>query len=176
MLLYFATRYENEVTSSSWDSHTATSNPLNGTNNQVYEDWYIRLLYTWHTNDPVNQREIVRNNEAYNYQGNRNPFIDHPEFVSQIWGSVLSTENIVLLDNISVYPNPTSINRVTITIPNQLKVNSIVMYSVIGSKVFEAKNPEITNNKIRIKDLKSGMYLLKITNDNSSISKKIIVN
>ncbi|MEO9569560.1 MAG: endonuclease [Polaribacter sp.] len=175
MLLYFATRYENEVTSSSWDPHSATNNPLNGTNNQVYEDWYLKLLYKWHTNDPVSQREIVRNNESYNFQGNRNPFIDHPEFVSQIWGAVLSTENIVLLENISVYPNPTSINRVTITIPNQLKVNSIVMYSVIGSKVFEAKNPEITNNKIRIKDLKSGMYLLKITNSDSSISKKIIV-
>lgn len=176
MLLYFATRYEDEVTDNSWDAPNASeNNPLNGTNNQVYEDWYIKLLYKWHTNDPVNQREIVRNNAAYQFQGNRNPFIDHPEYVAQIWGSVLSTENISLLENISVYPNPTAINRITITIPNQLNINSIILYSVIGSKIYDVKNPILKNNKIRIDDLKSGVYLLRINSDHSSITKKIIV-
>lgn len=175
MLFYFATRYENEVTSSSWDPHTDNNNPLNGTNNQVYEDWYIKLLFKWHTNDPVNQREIVRNNEAYQYQGNRNPFIDHPEYVSQIWSSVLSTEPIITLENISVYPNPSSINRVTISVPNEIKITSITLYSIIGAKVYEAKNPLLTNQKIRVKDLKSGMYLLKINNEAKSITKKVII-
>lgn len=176
MLFYFATRYENEVTSSSWDPHTDNNNPLNGTNNQVYEDWYIKLLYKWHTNDPVSQREIVRNNESYKFQGNRNPFIDKPEYVAQIWGSVLSTENIASLENISVYPNPSSINRITITVPNGLNISSITLYSVIGSRIYHSEKPEITNNKIRIKDLKSGMYLLKIMDENSSLTKKIIIN
>lgn len=176
MLLYFATRYEDEVTSSSWDPHTAANNPLNGTNNQVYETWYIQLLNKWHTQDPVSQREIFRNNEAYNYQGNRNPFIDHPEYVANIWSAVLSAENNILLESISVYPNPTSINRVVITIPNGLEISSITLYSIIGSKVYQVINPKTTNNKIRIKDLKKGMYILKITSDKKSLSKKIIVN
>lgn len=176
MLLYFAVRYEDEVTSSSWDAPNASvSNPLNGTNNQVYEDWYIKLLYKWHTNDPVSDREIVRNNEAYKFQGNRNPFIDHPEYVTQIWGSVLSSENISLLEDIAVYPNPSSINRITISVPNGLDISSITLYSIIGSKIYEAKKPMITNQKIRIKDLKRGMYLLKINNDSKSITKKIII-
>ena len=65
MLLYFATRYEDEVTDNTWDSHDAsTNNPLNGTNDQVFEDWYIKLLYKWHTDDPVSQREITRNDAA----------------------------------------------------------------------------------------------------------------
>ena len=177
MLLYFATRYENEVTNSSWDAHNASvSNPLNGTNNQVYENWYIKLLYNWHINDPVSNRETVRNNEAYSFQGNRNPFIDHPEYVQQIWGSVLSTNNNLALENISVYPNPTSINRITITIPNGLQVNSITLYSVIGTKIYQEINPIKNNNKIRIKDLKSGMYLLKIKSDTKNLTKKVIVN
>ena len=32
-------------------------------------------------------QEIDRNNAAYTYQGNRNPFIDHPEYVALIWGT-----------------------------------------------------------------------------------------
>ena len=46
------------------------------------------MLLEWHANDPVSQREIDRNNAAYTYQGNRNPFIDHPEWVECIWNSV----------------------------------------------------------------------------------------
>lgn len=83
-MLYFATRYETQV--DSW-----THDMLNGTEDQVYSDWFITLLVDWHTNDPVNQREIDRNNAAYTYQGNRNPFIDHPEYVAQIWGAFVST-------------------------------------------------------------------------------------
>lgn len=64
---------------------------LNGTESQVYEDWFITLLVKWHTNDPVNQREIDRNNGAYTYQGNRNPYIDHPEYVNLIWSSFTTT-------------------------------------------------------------------------------------
>lgn len=175
MLLYFAVRYEDEVTDNSWDPHTDTNNPLNGTNNQVYEDWYLKLLYKWHINDPVSTRETVRNNEAYKFQGNRNPFIDHPEYVNQIWSTVLSTKSFELLENISVYPNPSSINRITISIPNELNIKSITLYSILGSKVYETSSSMLSNVKIRIKELKSGMYLLKINSSNKSITKKIII-
>jgi len=76
---YMATRYENVV--SGWSSPM-----LNGSSDQVYEDWALSMLLEWHANDPVSQKEIDRNNAVYGIQGNRNPFIDHPEFVNQIWG------------------------------------------------------------------------------------------
>lgn len=41
-------------------------------------------LKKWHNDNPVNQDEVVRNNEIYKAQGNRNPFVDHPELVSSI--------------------------------------------------------------------------------------------
>ncbi len=175
MLFYFATRYEDEVSSNSWESHTANNNPLNGSNNQVYENWYIKLLYKWHTNDPVSQREIVRNNEAFKFQGNRNPFIDHPEYVSQIWGSVLATKSFFSLKDVSVYPNPSRTNSITISTPNVIHIKSIVLFSVIGSKVYEAQNPKINNQKISIPNLKTGLYILRISDANSSLTKKIII-
>ena len=44
------------------------------------------MLGEWHENDPVSDKEIARNNAIYAIQHNRNPFIDHPEFVYEIWG------------------------------------------------------------------------------------------
>lgn len=47
--------------------------------------WMEDIMRTWHENDPVDNAERNRNNEIYNdYQHNRNPFIDHPEWVEQI--------------------------------------------------------------------------------------------
>jgi len=47
----------------------------------------LSTLIQWHNLDPVDHRERRRNQIIYErYQGNRNPFIDHPEFVALIWG------------------------------------------------------------------------------------------
>jgi len=79
-LLYFATRYEHKI-------QTFSHKMLNGTKDQVYKEWFIKLLLKWHKQDPVSAHEIHRNNIGYRYQGNRNPFIDRPEWVERIWGT-----------------------------------------------------------------------------------------
>jgi hypothetical protein len=45
------------------------------------------MLLNWHNQDPVSAFEIARNNAIYARQNNRNPFIDNPQYVNQIWGS-----------------------------------------------------------------------------------------
>ncbi len=37
--------------------------------------------------DPVDEWELERNETIYQFQGNRNPFIDHLELVALIWGT-----------------------------------------------------------------------------------------
>ena len=51
----------------------------------------LSTLITWHSNDPVDAFESDRNDSIYAYQGNRNPFIDYPEFVNAIWGTTPSS-------------------------------------------------------------------------------------
>ena len=46
----------------------------------------LNMLLEWHESDPVDDFEIARNERSYSIQNNRNPFIDHPEFASMIWG------------------------------------------------------------------------------------------
>lgn len=43
-----------------------------------------KALRQWHKNDPVDSVELERNGRIQNLQHNRNPFIDHPEFVDLI--------------------------------------------------------------------------------------------
>lgn len=78
---YFATRYENTVAGYSYAM-------FNGTSNQVFTNAFRDMLLAWHAQDPVSAREIARNNAIYARQGNRNPYIDHPEYVNAIWGTV----------------------------------------------------------------------------------------
>jgi endonuclease I len=48
----------------------------------------LNTLLLWHAQDPPDEAERARNDLIFSrYQGNRNPFIDHPEFATAIWGS-----------------------------------------------------------------------------------------
>ena len=49
------------------------------------------VLLKWHAQDPVTALDRARNDAVYRYQGNRNPFIDVPEFVSRV-GRFVPTE------------------------------------------------------------------------------------
>lgn len=82
MYFYFATRYENVITT--WGTSYAM---FDGSSNKVFAEPFLTILLTWNTLDPVSASEIARNNAIYARQHNRNPFIDHPEYVNQIWGS-----------------------------------------------------------------------------------------
>ncbi|QOD61060.1 endonuclease [Polaribacter haliotis] len=173
-LFYVAVRYQNEI--NSWENNNnGADNMLDGSSDKVFELWALDMLNKWHVEDPVSQKEIDRNEEIFKHQKNRNPFIDHPEYVSEIWSSVLSVKQQLLLEDISIYPNPSTINRITITIPNDLKVDAVVLYNVIGATIYQSKNPTISNQKIRINDLKKGFYILKISSDTKSLSRKIII-
>jgi endonuclease I len=73
---YMLTRYQNE--SASWPAPILSGGEFFG--------WTESLLVAWHTADPVSQKEIARNDSIYLLQGNRNPYIDAPQWAYSIWG------------------------------------------------------------------------------------------
>lgn len=52
-------------------------------------------LLKWNLRYPVLERETLRNDEIEKIQGNRNPFIDHPELACKIWGNTNSTTKAI---------------------------------------------------------------------------------
>ena len=76
-LMYMSIRYYGE--DSNWGSSDMT-------NKSEILPWAIAMLMDWNEQDPVSQKEIDRNNAIYaDYQHNRNPFVDHPEYARMIW-------------------------------------------------------------------------------------------
>ena len=133
-------------------------------------------LLDWHRNDPPDDFEMNRNNVVYNWQFNRNPFIDQPDLIEYIWGDNSNNvwtqplsidENSEL--NIAIYPNPTN-NRIYISGLNT-EIN-IEVFSIDGKLL---KNYKSVENFIDL-DLASGLYMLKLTSKNRSVLKKIIIN
>lgn len=95
MYLYFATRYENNIAGYPFAM-------FNGSSNQVFTTAFLNMLLTWHAQDPVNTREIDRNNAIYARQNNRNPYIDHPEYAQLIWNSTPDTQAPTAPTNLTV--------------------------------------------------------------------------
>lgn len=50
------------------------------------QQWAVDVLLDWHRRDPVDSKEISRNEAVYSLQGNRNPFIDYPGLAEYVWG------------------------------------------------------------------------------------------
>jgi hypothetical protein len=83
--------------------------------------------------------------------------------------AVLSTDEIAL-NRLSVYPNPTSNN---IKIVSEKVMNQVTVYNLFGQTVF-TKKIDAENATIDLSSFANGVYMLKISSDNSSIIKKII--
>ncbi len=78
--------------------------------------WAQNMLLQWCRQDPVDQKEIDRNNTVEQYQGNRNPFIDFPELGEYIWGT-RTTETFYIADQEEVNPTPPIAGDPEITMP-----------------------------------------------------------
>jgi len=85
MYFYIATRYEDQI--AGWENNsTSSDDALNGDSYTAFEPCLLNLLLKWHKDDPVSQKELDRNDGAFMEQNNRNPYIDHPEYVDLVWG------------------------------------------------------------------------------------------
>lgn len=136
----------------------------------------LPTLLDWHRNDPPDDFEMNRNNVIYNWQRNRNPFIDQPLLVEYIWGTNAGDtwfQSLGIEDNselqFRVYPNPTE-GRVFIK-GNNTPIE-VEVFSIDGKLLSQFNAVE---NFIDL-DISSGLYLLKLTSNNRSVVKKIVVD
>lgn len=62
-----------------------------GSNESVAYMGRLSVLLQWHYADPVDSFEMNKNNVVASYQGNRNPFVDHPEWIDCLFAGTCGT-------------------------------------------------------------------------------------
>lgn len=86
----------------------------------------FKTLMKWHLEELPTQEEINRNQAVYEIQGNRNPFIDHPEYAAYIYseagsyyannGTTMASEVNALLANNNPYGGQTNVEPTKLTL------------------------------------------------------------
>jgi endonuclease I len=149
-IMYMSVRYYGE--DSGWGNSDMTTK-------SVIKPWAIAMLLRWNKQDPVSQKEIDRNNAIYNdYQHNRNPFVDHPEYADMIWDPTWSVTD---------FPEQ-----------NEAKANRVLVYDLTGRLLLQTVIDNEDEIDIVLKErLHHGCYILQYHDGNRVIkNRKLLVN
>ena len=104
-----------------------------------------------------------------------------PDFGAQIFhqfsvGNYMNEKSLNYSENLKIYPNPSNsdINIETGIITS--KVIEVSLFNLVGTKVYEKSFHNASQNriKINISTLPSGMYLLRLSSDDETVTRKII--
>lgn len=136
----------------------------------------LQTILSWHRNDAPDDFEMNRNNVVYQWQRNRNPFIDLPELVEYIWGNKVGEvwdQELSVADNslntITLYPNPAN---------DYIAINGITGETQVEIITLEGrliKTELIYNDAIIDLDISAGMYLIRMSSPGSYVITKILV-
>ncbi|MFT5858377.1 MAG: endonuclease I [Flavobacteriaceae bacterium] len=171
MIFYMATRYEGE--GGEVDLRLINSIP---SDNNTSEPIHAKLtdLLQWNDEDPVDDWERNRNDIIYyDYQNNRNPFIDHPEYAMEIWGIYLNTPQIGADVNLSVYPNPAD-SQISVNWPSEENY-SVKVFNLKGKLKHKQKSKKSSTTVLDLSDLESGVYLVRVSTKGNEITRKIVL-
>ncbi|MDR9401051.1 MAG: endonuclease [Psychroflexus sp.] len=168
-LFYFATRYQDEFNNGSWDN--PDDNFLDD-NYLFYDQWLINVLLQWHQQDPVDQKEIDRNNNGFDHQFNRNPFVDHPDFALAIWDEGFNVADFSIAD-FKLTPNPVVNGNLKLKL-NNIQKGNLRLYDLTGQQIrhYQIDN-QITN--LQLNFLAQGIYIAEFTSDKVKLTKKLII-
>ncbi len=168
MLFYMAVRYEGENGELDLElmddvNTSALTEPGKGYHGK------LSALLEWHVSDPVDSFEIRRNEIIYSYQENRNPFIDHPEFVHKIW--TVTGIDAVKEKPFNVFPNPA---KDFIHVENDRgQPLEIVLLSVEGKTLLSDKST--AKIKLDVGNIPEGLYFLKLILPNETFTEKVVI-
>lgn len=171
---YMATAYEHYV--NVW----AVSKPENMMQKNKYpvlNAGAIELLLDWHRKDPVSEKERTRVEKVFEIQGNRNPFIDYPELVEYIWGTlkdkpwgvIAGAGDLKLQFSITLSPLHDILN-----IDTNEKELTCTVFSLNGQQMMKRKLNGSDSFSLQMLD--NGMYFIQLQSGNKRTTHKFTIN
>lgn len=183
VLMYVYTRYSNTLSSSENELGTRgdlkISNVVYTRENTDTAAW--NLLLSWNELDPVNHLEMERNNNAQDIEGNRNVFIDHPEFAKMCFGDYNGKGALIDLKGEYDFnkANYIGVNKKSASLSlgatEQIEAKTFPITNIIDWKSSD-DDVAIVNSKGLVLALKAGETIITArANDSLTISSKITV-
>lgn len=75
------------------------------------------------------------------------------------------------IEGLSVYPNPVTNGRVSISTKND-ETKEIAIFDLLGKKIMQT---QLSTRELNVSNLLAGVYIIKITEDNISATRKLII-
>ncbi|PJA96800.1 MAG: hypothetical protein CO129_04610, partial [Ignavibacteriales bacterium CG_4_9_14_3_um_filter_34_10] len=145
MLFYMDVRYEGENGELDLQLVDVVGSTTAGTIGK------LSTLLAWHMQDPPDEFEKNRNEIIFGYQKNRNPFIDHPEYVVKIW-SLASKPIITNIQRDVLVPEVSQDFSVTADIVDDVTISSaIVKYKVDNGNENSVAMSKVSTNSFSAK-------------------------
>ena len=124
----------------------------------------LSTLLDWHFTDPVDSFELNRNDVIHNMQGNRNPFIDHPELVHYIYGDSTNVAWNPFMA-VEMSPEPSNLHLGPIPADAFLNITAAIAapYSITNLSGEQMQEGTLSsgNNRIIVETLPAGSYILQ---------------
>lgn len=87
-------------------------------------------------------------------------------------GNTLSTADFGI-SGVNIYPNPVRSGGTISFSGNNTQPIQVVIYDVLGKQVLSKR---VTNNTLNISNLKAGVYLVQLSDNKNTTTKKLIIN
>jgi hypothetical protein len=81
------------------------------------------------------------------------------------------TQETASIEGLNLYPNPVSNGKVYISSKNDLD-KEIIIFDVLGKKVLQTI---LSSRELNVSNLTSGVYIIKINENDASATRKLIV-
>jgi hypothetical protein len=188
-LMYMAVCYSDETGLFSFDNSldkACVSNPINYSQNQ-------NVIKEWHFQYPPDAFDMARNDFLDSLQGNRNPFVDQPEYACYIDFYTLSHIsnppalcydlpvglNKELNGTFSILPNPAN-NAANLTFFNQTSTScTLEIFNVNGQRIqtssFGAMQG-LNQQSINTSDLAAGTYVVRLVSGSTVRQQLLMVS
>lgn len=142
------------------------------------------VLKQWSTMDPPSKWEISRNDFIDSLQSNRNPFVDHPEYVCYINFSDMSYDVLACEGNTTglmeklnnsfiMYPNPAK-NELFLNVDGTV-IEAYEIIDMQGRVISSETVAGLAAVKINTSGIKTGSYIVKVTTPYGGAQRSLII-
>ncbi|MCR5332542.1 MAG: endonuclease [Bacilli bacterium] len=153
----------------------ATGSSRTSSNNYGLTNYGLNLMLKWHKQDPVSTWEETRNGKAELKQGNRNPYIDHPEYVEYLWGDGFDGGSSSTDPSASISPSSPSVTvddtvELTATLSNVSDASKITWTSGSEANATVVKGTTTTSqSKATVTGVAAGSATINCKYDGTTI-------